>query len=420
MSNENFHVIIVGAGPVGLYMAHAMEKAKIKYTVLEQRPNILNTQGHLLVSWPQTAVDIPMHHKKRIYGGNGSITSVNRFWDDIEVKYDIQVSFHLSDLIRVLYLGLKGKETHVKTSAEVSGIEMLENGVRVHLQNGPAVDGSLVIGADGVYSKSRELMRNLAEDTCKEAMVSNFYGIFGQASAADLRIEPGVLFESRGTGAYIHCLAMGERLQFVALKRHPEPSVNRAKYTKEDIEKFVTSITNVAICPGITFNDVWTRTNKDLSVMVNQEEGFMSRWHYGRIVIVGDSVHKISSYQGLGMTCGLHSAALLANLLQNLVTTTEPQPSVAALSRVSSLYQKERQCEVKPIWNGSYSATREVMRRSWMSWIWDRYILPWIDKEKLFRGIIPSMTLIRHGNILSYVPFVGQQGAIPWVRRPAI
>jgi len=35
MSDGNFRVVLVGAGPIGLYLAHAMERANIDYVLLE-------------------------------------------------------------------------------------------------------------------------------------------------------------------------------------------------------------------------------------------------------------------------------------------------------------------------------------------------------------------------------------------------
>jgi 2-polyprenyl-6-methoxyphenol hydroxylase-like FAD-dependent oxidoreductase len=101
--------------------------------------------------------------------------------------------------------------------------------------------------------------------------------------------------------------------------------------------------------------------------MLNQEEGFMSHWHHNRIALVGDAVHKSTSVNGLEMTCGLHSAALLANLLHGLVVTTGQSPSVKELSEIFSFYQQERQAEVKPVWDRDYSMLREVTKGSWLS-----------------------------------------------------
>ncbi|KAK3933623.1 hypothetical protein QBC46DRAFT_275413 [Diplogelasinospora grovesii] len=49
MSDNMFRVIIVGAGPVGLYMAHALMAANIEFVVLEQQATVLNYSGALIL-----------------------------------------------------------------------------------------------------------------------------------------------------------------------------------------------------------------------------------------------------------------------------------------------------------------------------------------------------------------------------------
>lgn len=323
-----------------------------------------------------------------------------------------------SELIKILYTSLKHRDTKITTSAEVVDIETRAEGVRVHLHNGSTVDGSIVIGADGVHSRVRKIMCSLAGELSPEHMASNFLGIFGRADISDLPIERAVFFESRGAGAVIQCLGTPEKLRFVTLKPLAETVIGRKRYSRQEMEHYAASIANVAVCPGVTFKDVWARADKDSARMLNQEEGFMSRWHHDRIVLVGDAVHKSTSVNGLGMTCGLHSAAVLANLLQGLVASTAQNPSGDELDDIFSRYQQERQCEVKPVWDKGHAMIREVTQDSWSSWLWDKYVLPWFDIEELMKGIIPSWFLIRYGNILSYVPFAGEQGSVAWLRRP--
>jgi hypothetical protein len=93
-------------------------------------------------------------------------------------------------------------------------------------------------------------------------------------------------------------------------------------------------------------------------------------------------------------------------------------PSVDVIDEIFSHYQQERQGEVKPVWDSGYSMIRQVTPDSWLSWLWDWYVLRWVHMENFMKGIIPSLFLIRHGNILSYVPFVGEQESIAWLRRP--
>lgn len=302
-------------------------------------------------------------------------------------------------------------------------MDLEADGVRVHLADGSTISGSVVIGADGVHSGSRKALQKLANATrgggaFDDPMVSSFYGLFGQASTAGLDIEHEVFFESRGAGVVIQCLAGRGRLQFVVLKPLPEPMTGRKRYSEDDMEKYAALIADVAVCPGIRFRDVWARADKASVRMLNQEEGLLRQWHHGRLALVGDAVHKSTSVNGLGMTCGVHSAAVLANELQRLVTAT-PNPSLEMVEQAFGRYQRSRQAEVKTIWSGGRAMIREVTRISWASWFWDEYVLPWVDIESLARGILVSLLLIRYGQMLSYIPFAGRFGRVAWVNQPA-
>lgn len=349
-----------------------------------------------------------------------------------------------SDLIGILYNSLENKEKTVQTKAEVINIGTHADGVHVHLKDGTIIEGSIVLGADGVHSRTRQLLQNLAKDKTTDgsdlqdesqqqpSMVASFYGIFGRGHTGDLPIEPEVFFESRGAGAVVQLLATSDgRLQFVTLKALPASTSStsvRTKYNAEETEAYAKSIMDVYLCPGVTFGDVWARADRCSTQLLQQEEGFIRRWHggRGRVVLVGDAVHKSTSINGLGMTCGLHSAAALANLLQGLVRPGKEQegdvaapPSGEALEAVFVTYQREREGEVKRIWNRGNAMVREVTQQSWWNWFWDSYVLPWVDLERLGGGMIPSMALIRHGKVLKYVPFHGQQGRISWLCHPS-
>ncbi|KAI3391397.1 hypothetical protein diail_7438 [Diaporthe ilicicola] len=252
-------------------------------------------------------------------------------------------------------------------------------------------------------------------------MVASFYGIFGRAHAGDLGIEPEVFFESRGAGAVVQFLAARDRrLQFVTLKPLP-PGPQQQKvspgagstergprYGDDEMDAYAASIAHVAVCPGVTFAVLWSRADRSSARLLRQEEGFITRWHGlgGRVVLVGDAVHKSTSVIGPGMTCGLHSAAALANLLYEVVHRREG-------------YQREREGEVKPVWDRGSAMVREVTRNSWGSWFWDSYVLPWVDPKRFGGGIIPSLGLVRHGKVLKWVPFGGREGKIPWLCRPS-
>lgn len=60
-------------------------------------------------------------------------------------------------LIQTLHEGLGANSAKVRTGASIDNIETTEKGVRVQLSDGSVEEGSIVIGADGVHSKTRDI-----------------------------------------------------------------------------------------------------------------------------------------------------------------------------------------------------------------------------------------------------------------------
>ncbi|QSZ36226.1 hypothetical protein DSL72_007352 [Monilinia vaccinii-corymbosi] len=437
MESSKFRVIIVGAGPVGLYIAHALSLAAIPFVVLEQQASITNTGGQLIFTWPQTMrlldqiglytqlkeVGVEIYEKKRVYGGDGHVMTSTRFWQDMKENHAYPfLLLPRGKLVEILYSNLPDKERRVRANSKVINITHHGNGVDVQLQNGDVERGSIVIGADGVHSQTRLKMHEAASrsglDTSMDenSMVASFHGIFGSASNQALRLPEGIVYESRGAGAVIQCVATPRIVYYVTLKELHSPIAQRVRYTAVDMEDYAEEIGDVALCPGYRFRDLWQHADKGQARKLNQEEGILKRWSWGRVVLVGDAVHKTTSVNGLGLTCGLHSAAALVNELARVVSG-EGEVDMENIERAFQRYQAEREGEARQIWGDGYKIIRDVTSKRWVSRFWDEWVLPWIDIEKFWGGALVSWLLIRHGQILGFVPFKGEEGKVSWARK---
>jgi 2-polyprenyl-6-methoxyphenol hydroxylase-like FAD-dependent oxidoreductase len=69
----------------------------------------------------------------------------------------------------------------------------------------------------------------------------------------------------------------------------PKPYKPDAKEQEEVAKRFK----DLDITENIKFKDLWE--SKTRFGMLNIEEGVLDKWHAGRIVLVGDSAHKVSS-----------------------------------------------------------------------------------------------------------------------------
>jgi 2-polyprenyl-6-methoxyphenol hydroxylase-like FAD-dependent oxidoreductase len=90
------------------------------------------------------------------------------------------MNFPRTLLCQTLLDGLGASKSKIRTGAGIDDIEVTKNGVRVRLSDGSVEEGSIVIGADGVHSRTRAIMQKLAkeagQDFAKEEdpIVSNY------------------------------------------------------------------------------------------------------------------------------------------------------------------------------------------------------------------------------------------------------
>jgi len=137
-----------------------------------------------------------------------------------------------------------------------------------------------------------------------------------------------------------------------------------SKYSKADEEALVKAHRDDPITEDMTFGELYDR--KVMSTLVPLEEYVFEKWHYKRIITIGDSAHKVSKSQiqyfgnstdnlncqidpasGQGGNGAIEAAALLVNsLVQHLKTSPQglsESQIETALSKVHTLrYKRSR------------------------------------------------------------------------------
>lgn len=214
------------------------------------------------------------------------------------------ILFDRQSCVAHLYDNLSDK-TKIKLNKRVKRIEHTERGVRIILADGTIEEGDIAVGADGVHSVVRQQMWDYASEfepetvpeADKLAMFSEYDAMFGvskltgeprdygiSASESNMIMGQGVtklFFQQRG-------------MQYWALvfkDKYNQPP-KRSKATDQDLEDVATRFSEVPLNENVKFKDLWgTRTRAGLLTI---EEGVLSQWHAGRIVLVGDSAHKVS------------------------------------------------------------------------------------------------------------------------------
>ena len=65
----------------------------------------------------------------------------------------------------------------------------------------------------------------------------------------------------------------------------------RRTFTKEDAEREAAKIAAVPVTQGVSFGNIWR--DRTRGYLCSLEEGVFDYWYSGRMVLVGDSAHKV-------------------------------------------------------------------------------------------------------------------------------
>ncbi len=161
-------VLISGAGIAGPALAYWLAHYGIEPTIVETAPG-LRTGGYIIDFWgagydiagrmgllPEITRRGYKVQQVRVVDRNGKRISgfpVDAFTRVTGGRY---ISLARSDLAAAIFAQLEGKVETIFGDS-VTGIEQSEKGVRVTFEHGAARDFDLLVGADGLHSRVREL-----------------------------------------------------------------------------------------------------------------------------------------------------------------------------------------------------------------------------------------------------------------------
>lgn len=447
MEAKPFRVIIIGGGPVGLTAAHALLSASIDFVVLEARSTFTPEEGASLLAYPSTqrvwhqlglhgamaAKACPIEtrssadHAGNVYRrGFPSATQRRLFgagpWN-----------FHRKELVEVLYgkLPAEVREKRLCAGRKVCGIETDEEGVTVRCEDGRVERGSMVLGVDGVHSRTRGLVRELVlaskasvEEGCvppERPYKAEYRCLWGTCPAPEA-CAPSSNTENHGPErSTMFMTGHDGRSWFFLYEQLDGTRDESQRYTAEDQEEMAARFSQICLLPGLPFGDVWpTRT---ACGMADQLEGVLAQrhWHLpagqgGRVVLAGDAVHRMTPNFGWGYNSGVNDVCALVSLLRAEVMmplgSSWPSPSTAQLDGVFARYAEAR-CvddEVGDVVSISGTVTRQCAHprgrglvATAVAWLLTR-VLPLLIPDfeaKMSRKLLGKA--MRRGRVLEFV-----------------
>ncbi|CAI4217270.1 unnamed protein product [Parascedosporium putredinis] len=410
---SSFKVIIVGGGPVGLTAAHALQHAGIDFVVLERRSSIYDDVGASLVLRPSS---LRVMHQLGLLDKLRSIgTAIHTGGSFTAEGFKFRRGDEVFPAIQANLGTLPPASTQASaspTSPPSSDAPDAPAPARVTCADGSIYEGDLVLGADGVHSIVRRIMRAqlLASDPAP--------------APASADIDPENPFTT-----YYRTMWFSFPAPRLASRAPPptptptkldHPTTERRSYSEQERAQYWRLFRDLAVTDKYKVGDLYPTRYSD--GMANLEEGVLRRWHHGRIVLAGDACHKATPNLGLGFNNGLQDVVALVNRLHPLLSSpslapehADAKPDAQALDVALAGYQTARMLLAPDDHYISSVVTRLWAWHNTIYWFLDRYLLPILPGMDAWVANASAQAECK-GEVLDYIPadepFVGK---VPWV-----
>jgi 2-polyprenyl-6-methoxyphenol hydroxylase-like FAD-dependent oxidoreductase len=216
-------------------------------------------------------------------------------------------------LIQALYDNLNDKsKVHIGTG--VSSVNLTSDGVQATARNGDQYFGQILIGADGIHSTVRSEMWRLADEQQpslfvlgeqKSALVT-YCCMFGISNPKDGFPKFQTQHIQGKNHSYLLSTGPGNDVYWFLFERLAVPAYGLhdkiPRYTDAEKDALAEEHVGDQLSDALTFGNLYQA--RRAATLQALPEVVFSRWHYGRIMTIGDAAHKVSHATCLSASCG--------------------------------------------------------------------------------------------------------------------
>ncbi|KAB2573273.1 FAD binding domain containing protein [Lasiodiplodia theobromae] len=377
MADPKFKVIIAGGSIAGLVLANMLEQLGIDFLVLEAYPEIAPQVGASIGFFPngcrvldqigcfdgiRAKLDIKMT-EMYIKSPEGKVLGETHDASKHFIArhgYD-PVFIDRQMAIQVFYDHLQNK-SKVLTDKRVASVKQLKDGIEVTTKDGSTYTGDILVGADGVHSTVRKEMWRLADELSpgyipksdQTDVTCDYTCMFGISHPVEgFEKESSHMITNHGR-SYLVVDGPGGRIYwFLFLKnertlRNMEGEIPR-RFSKQEEKALAEKCWDDVIMEGVKFGDLYK--SQMSAVLTALPEFVCTKWHFGRIFLAGDSVHKFNPISGQGGNSAIETAAALATEIITMLKSTPSKtaPTDAAITAAFQRAQDARHARVSAL-----------------------------------------------------------------------
>jgi 2-polyprenyl-6-methoxyphenol hydroxylase-like FAD-dependent oxidoreductase len=336
--------LVIGAGIAGPVAAIALQRAGITPTVYEAHEDTADDVGAFLtlqvngvdalraldIGHVVTGIGFPTP-RMRFRSGTGKLlgeVSTGAALPDGTVG----VTLRRSDLYRALREEARRQGITIEHGRRLADVRPVPAGVRAEFADGTTATADLLVGADGIRSRVRQVIDPAAAPARYVPVLNTGgYAPAMAVDAEDINTVPGdyeMVFGKRAFFGY--AVAPDGRIWWFANPpQHTEPAPGElAALSTEHWRARLRELFAGDRTPACAIIDA---TPGELAAWATYDMPSVRRWHRDRMIVIGDAAHATSPASGQGASMAIEDAVELGRCLRDL---PEPDAAFAAYERL--------------------------------------------------------------------------------------
>jgi FAD-dependent urate hydroxylase len=333
--------LIVGGGVAGPVAAMALRQAGIASVVYEAYAGGADDAGAFL-TFASNGLDalrtIDAHHlvmsegfptpRMTIQSGTGKHLGDVPNGDTLP-DGNVSQTLKRADLYRALRDEAVRRGALVEYGKRLVDAETTPDGVVARFEDGTEAEGDLLIGADGIHSRTRRII----DPSAPGARYIPVLNIGGYARGVRVQAEPGsfrMIFGKRAFFGYaVH--PSGDVWWFANPPRAEEPT--RSELAAIGTEQWREILMDLFAGDASPAVEIIRSTPGKLAGWATYDLPSVPKWHRGSMIIIGDAAHATAPSSGQGASMAIEDAVVLARCLRDLPDTRQAFAAYERLRR---------------------------------------------------------------------------------------